>query len=44
VFGGVEQLVRAGHFDDAADVHHGDTIADVFDHAQVMRHKQVGQA
>ena len=39
----IEQLVAAGNFDDLAEIHHRDAIADVFDNAQVMGDEQEGQ-
>ena len=39
-----EQRVAVGDFDDVAEVHHGDAVADVAHHRQVVRDEQVGDA
>ena len=39
-----EQRALVGELDDAAEIHHGDAMADVLDHAEIMRHEQVGEA
>ena len=36
-----EQLIGGGDLHDLAQVHHRDTIANVFDHGQVVRDEQV---
>ena len=33
-----------GHLDDAAEVHDGDAVAEVFHHSQVVRDEEVGEA
>ena len=40
----LEQRFLAGDLDDAAEIHHGDAMADVLDHAEVVRDEQVGEA
>ena len=32
------------HFDDFAQIHDHDALADVFDHRQIVRHKQISDA
>ena len=39
-----EQGALVGIFDDAAEIHDGDTVADVLDHRQIVRDEQIGQA
>ena len=36
--------VAGGDFDNPAEVHHGDAVADVADHRQVVGDEQIGQA
>ena len=35
-------LVRV--FDDLAEIHHGDAVADVLDHGEIMRDEKIGEA
>ena len=37
----IVELVLGGQFDDFAEIHNGDAVADIFHHAQVMRNEQV---
>jgi hypothetical protein len=39
-----EQLARFRDLDDLADIHHDHPVADVFDDAEVMTDKEVGEA
>ena len=39
----VEQGVRSGRLDNPAEIHDRDTISDVPDDAQIMRHEQIGE-
>ena len=39
-FGFLIQLLRRGHFDDLAEVHHRDVVADVLDHGEVVGDEQ----
>src|SRR5216684_1535397 len=41
VLGRRKQRVGLGHLDHLPDVHHRDAVADVLDHAQVVRDEQV---
>src|SRR3981081_33281 len=41
--GGVEQLLRIRGLDDAAEVHHGDAVGDVFYHRKVVADEDVGE-
>ena len=36
-------FLRLSRLDDLADVHHRHAIANVFDHAEIMRDEQIGQ-
>ena len=38
-----EDRARVGVFDDAAEIHDGDLVADVLDHAEVVRDEDVAQ-
>ena len=38
------EIVRRRDLDDAAEIHHGDALADVLDHREVVRDEQVGEA
>ena len=42
--GSVEDLVAGGQFDDPAKVHHGNPVADVFNHREIMGNEQQGNA
>ncbi len=37
------ELLARGVLNDLAKVHHNHTVADVFDHREIMRDEQVGQ-
>ena len=39
-----EQLARRRDFDDPAEIHHGDPVADVLDHGQIMRDEEIREA
>ena len=39
-----EQLVLVGDLDDAAEIHHGDAVADMGDHREVVRDEEIGEA
>jgi hypothetical protein len=39
-----KQLRGRGALGQLADIHHGDTVANMLDHAQVVGHEQIGQA
>src|SRR6266446_2511339 len=36
-------FVTVRNFDDLAEIHNRDTLADVFDHSQVVRDEEIGQ-
>src|SRR5262245_51254326 len=36
-----EQRLLVSQFDDAAEVHHGDSMTDVLDHSEIVRDEQV---
>ena len=38
-----EQRPLVGVFDDLAEIHHGDAVADMLDHRQVVGDEQVGE-
>ena len=38
-----EQLVRGRGLDDAAEIHDGDPVGDVFDHRKIVRNEDVGE-
>ena len=40
----VEEFGGRRDLDNFADIHHCHTVANMFDHAQIMRHKQVGES
>ena len=40
----VEQLVAIGELDDAAEIHHGDALAEMPHHRQIVRDEQIGEA
>ena len=42
--GDSKSLLRFGGLDDAADIHDGDAVADMFDDAEVVGYEQVGKA
>ena len=44
MFRRLEQRLGAGDLHDPADIHHGDAVADVLHHAQIVRDEQVGKA
>src|ERR1044071_5590912 len=39
----VENLLRVGHLDDAAQIHHGCPAADVLHQAQIVRNEEIGK-
>ncbi len=39
-----EQRLLVGVFDDAAEIHHGDVVADVLHHGEIVRDEQVSEA
>src|SRR5512139_321114 len=41
--GAVEKLFRASMFHQLSDVHHHNAVANVFDHAEIMRDEQIGE-
>ena len=43
VFRGVEQTSRPTQLGDLPDIHYRDPVTEVFDHAQIVRDKQIGQ-
>lgn len=40
----LENVVGRGDFNDSADVHHGNPVADLRDHVERVGNEQVGQA
>ena len=40
----VEQFVAVGEFDDAAEIHHRDALAEMPHHREIVRDEQIGQA
>ena len=42
--GPLEKIRCRGQFDDAAQIHHGDPLAEMADDVQVMGDEQIGQA
>ena len=38
-----EQRALVGVFDDAAEIHHGDAVADVLDHRQIVRDEKISE-
>jgi len=40
----LKQRDAVAHFHDFAQIHHGDIVADILHHSQIMGNKEVGQS